>query len=228
MQLQRRQSMSLQMACARENNNPAQLPKRPALQRFWPSPPSALWPAAYALLQQSAPGLFQSYLPTESCSALGMPFFAGYLTGSAGAVSVFTPDSSTAQLLCLSGAITGCTTSALPTNYTDLWLNLSEPGWGVTILHHSSGTAFIVWYSYDSVGNPKWYFASSCVFNGNACSGSLYETHGPPFAPTFNSAQVSVNLVGYIEFDFSTPNAGIMSYNVHGITGTKSIVRFGY
>lgn len=111
-------------------------------------------------------------------------------------------------------------------NFTDLWWNASESGWGVSITHHTtSNVAFIAWYTYDGVGNPKWYVASACRISGNACSDTLYETTGPPFGPTFNPAQVRVTAVGSITLSFSSLNNGTMTYNVRGSTGTKFITR---
>ncbi len=110
-------------------------------------------------------------------------------------------------------------------NFTDLWWNSSESGWGTSITHHASGVAFIAWYTYDNVGNPKWYVGTNCRIVSNACSDTLYETTGPPFGPTFNPALVSLRSVGTISFSFSSLNNGTMTYNVRGSTGTKAITR---
>lgn len=113
-------------------------------------------------------------------------------------------------------------------NFTDLWWNANESGWGASITHHSSGVAFIAWYTYDSVGNPKWYVASNCRIVNNFCSDTLYETSGPAFGPTFNPAFVQVRSVGTISLSFSSINNGTLSYNVRGSTGSRSITRQGF
>lgn len=110
-------------------------------------------------------------------------------------------------------------------NFSDLWWNPSESGWGVTVTHHSSGVAFITWFTYDNVGNPKWYVASNCRIVSNFCSDTLYETTGPPFGPSFNPSVVSVQSVGSISFTFTSLNSGRMSYNVRGSASTKTISR---
>lgn len=110
-------------------------------------------------------------------------------------------------------------------NFSDLWWNSSESGWGISITHHSSGIAFIAWYTYDDFGNPKWYVASSCRIASNYCSDTLYETIGPPFGPTFNPSAVSVRNAGTISLTFTSLNSGRMTYNVRGSSGTKSISR---
>jgi hypothetical protein len=110
-------------------------------------------------------------------------------------------------------------------NFSDLWWNASESGWGVTITHHPSEVAFITWFTYDSAGHPKWYVAPGCHIVSNYCSDTLYETSGPPFGSPFNSAIVNSKPVGTISFNFTSLNAGVMSYNVGGITGSKVLAR---
>jgi len=77
-------------------------------------------------------------------------------------------------------------------DYTDLWWNPGESGWGIAVLHQFS-VMFLAWYVYDSAGKPVWYVASNCGVNAslNGCSGVLYRTTGPAFGPTFDSAPES-------------------------------------
>lgn len=113
-------------------------------------------------------------------------------------------------------------------SYTDLWWSPSESGWGVTITHHSTGIAFITWFTYDAQGLPWWYVASECRMVGNRCSATLYETTGPPFGTTFNPALVAARVAGTISFTFTGSNYALMSYTARGITGTKFITRQGF
>ncbi len=182
--------------------------------------------SAFLTLQQNQPGLFASYSASTSCASLGVSFFAGYLAGSNGAVLVYTTTSSIAVVLCQTGAVVNCTVTAAPTDdYTDLWWNSAESGWGVSFTQHSSGTAFVAWYTYDASGNPKWYVASNCRVIGNSCTGSLFETSGPPFGPSFDPSRVSVRQVGTITFTFSSSSSGTMSYTLNGVSGSKLITR---
>jgi hypothetical protein len=180
---------------------------------------------ALGTLQQIIPGLFETYPSTTSCASLGLGFFAGVLVVD-GNVRVYTSNASSAQILCNTGLISGCTTTpSSGASFTDLWWNPSESGWGVSITHHPSGVIFVAWYTYDTNGNPKWYVASECRLAGSTCTGTLYETTGPRMGTPFNPALVSVRAVGSVTLRFSGPDAGSMSYSVNGITGTKSIVR---
>ena len=139
---------------------------------------------------------------------------------------MYTASSSAAQQVCATGLVVNCSVYPAPAaNYTDLWWNQSESGWGISFTQHSSGIAFVAWYTYDDSGSPKWYVASSCRVVGSGCTGALYETTGPPFSGPFNPSQVTVKEVGSITFAFSGESQGTMSFTINGVPGTKQITR---
>jgi len=109
-------------------------------------------------------------------------------------------------------------------DYSDLWYNASESGWGMSITHQSD-TMFLAWYVYDSSGKPVWYVAPACAVSGSSCSGSLYRTTGPAFGPTFNPNQVQAFEVGSAIVSFIDANNAVLSYTVNGVTATKTITR---
>ena len=114
-------------------------------------------------------------------------------------------------------------------NYTDLWWNPSESGWGLGITQQF-GTMFLTWFVYDDTGQPIWYVASNCAVkgSGHGCTGTLYQTRGPagPTASdTFDRSRVTVTPVGEIDVTFTDSNHGVIAYTVNGITGSKSITR---
>lgn len=118
----------------------------------------------------------------------------------------------------------------LATDYTDLWWNPRESGWGIGITQQAN-MMFLTWFVYDVAGRPEWYVASSCavVAAGNGCRGTLYRTSGPvgpvPGAGGFDRGALRVNEVGSIEVTFEGADNGIMSYTVDGRSGTKAIRR---
>src|SRR5206468_10919858 len=72
-------------------------------------------------------------------------------------------------------------------DYTDLWWNPNEAGWGMAITHQY-GDIFLAWYVYDGSGKPFWYVASNCVVSGSSCSGPLYRTTSAPFGSTYDAS----------------------------------------
>jgi len=109
-------------------------------------------------------------------------------------------------------------------DYTDLWWNPTEPGWGMAI-SHQFGNIFLAWYVYDRGGKPMWYVASNCAMSGSSCSGTLYRTTGPPFGPTFDHTRVNAVAVGSALVSFVDANNAVLSYTVDGVTATKAITR---
>ena len=53
----------------------------------------------------------------------------------------------TAVLLAL--AVPAAAQSVPAANYTDMWWNPSESGWGISFAQHASNQVFAVWYTYD-------------------------------------------------------------------------------
>jgi len=110
------------------------------------------------------------------------------------------------------------------TNYQDLWWNPSEPGWGVNVTHQGD-IIFATLFDYDLTGKGAWYvLANGPKSAPGVYSGALYRVTGPafnanPWTPTTPSQ------VGQMTFNFSSGNAGTLTYTVNGIQVTKSIQR---
>ena len=112
------------------------------------------------------------------------------------------------------------------TDYTDLWWNPSESGWGLNLIQHPSRVIFGVWYTYELDGSRTWYVLPSGAWTGaNTYTGTLYSTAGPPFNAPFNAQQVEARQVGSATITFSDANNGVFTYSVDGLSGSKSITR---
>jgi hypothetical protein len=122
---------------------------------------------------------------------------------------------------------------AFATNYQDLWWNApagSEAGWGINLVHEGD-TIVATWFTYDLDRSPMWLIVTANRTGPATYSGQLYRaTRGPPF----NSVPFPVlgapggaqgSNVGTATFSFVDGNTGIFSYNVDGVTQTKTITR---
>lgn len=114
-------------------------------------------------------------------------------------------------------------------DYTDLWWNPNESGWGLGITQQF-GVMFLTWFVYQDTGRPIWYVASNCAVkgDGNGCSGTLYRTSGPPgpgVNSTFDPSQVDVTPVGTIDVTFTDANNGVITYTVDNVPGSKAVTR---
>lgn len=106
-------------------------------------------------------------------------------------------------------------------DYTDIWWNPNESGWGLTLAQHGNNL-FGVWFTYDMSGNPLWMVLPGVTFSGNnSFSGALYTTTGPYFATVpFNPAGVVVTPVGNASITFNG-RGGTFTSTVNGFAQTK-------
>jgi YVTN family beta-propeller protein len=111
-------------------------------------------------------------------------------------------------------------------NFTDLWFNPDEPGWGLAITQQAS-VIFAAWYVYDNSGNPTWFVVPNCPVDstGNRCSGDVFRTTGPPLGTTFDSTRVTVFPAGGMILNFNDPNNGQINYLNDNLFVTKRITR---
>jgi len=112
-------------------------------------------------------------------------------------------------------------------DYTDLWWNPDESGWGIAITHQF-GVMVLAWYVYDSAGKPTWYVAPDCMVRESTCVGTVYRTTGPPLGPTFNASSVNAYPVGKIIANFGDANNATLAYAIDGVAATKVITRLRF
>lgn len=112
----------------------------------------------------------------------------------------------------------------LDTNYTDLWWNASESGWGIN-LNHQGNVIFATLFTYDASGQPMWLVMSDGERAADGSyGGTLYRATGPAFdAQPFSGATLAA--VGTMRLVFTSATAGTLTYTFNGTTVTKSITR---
>ncbi|MFZ3322405.1 MAG: hypothetical protein WA190_08545 [Usitatibacter sp.] len=152
----------------------------------------------------------------------------------AGTISLTFTDANTGSMKYTVGTVTrtvpitrqpvGVGTLTPAVDYSDLWYNASESGWGMAMAQQNANI-FLAWYVYDNTGKPVWYVASNCTVSGSSCSGALYGTKGPPFGPTFPPNQIQVATAGSVIVSFIDANNAVLSYTVGNVTTFKTITR---
>ena len=107
-------------------------------------------------------------------------------------------------------------------NYTDLWWNPDENGWGVTITQHATNQIWAIWYTYDprlpdssSPGNfkPLWINMPGGIWTSpTTLTGDVYVTAGAPY---FQSGAANAQTrVGTFTFNFTNTQTGTFTYNI--------------
>lgn len=99
-------------------------------------------------------------------------------------------------------------------NFTSLWSNPAEPGWGLA-LSHQGDTTFGILFVYDGQDRPAWLVMSSGV----------EKTHGAFGGKLYRAARGRIEEVGSMSLKFSTGNDGVLNYRLDGAEVEKAITR---
>jgi hypothetical protein len=114
-------------------------------------------------------------------------------------------------------------------DFTDLWWNPDESGWGVTITQRGNN-AFARIYAFDDQGMPLLLSVSGVTFwNSHSFSGAAQTTSGPWFGSAqFDPGRVLRTTVGSVEFKFTDPNNGVLTFDSNGKVISKLITRLRF
>lgn len=119
----------------------------------------------------------------------------------------------------------------LTTDFSDLWFNPDEEGWGVNLVQQRE-ILFITFFVYNANGTPTWFVGPATTYNGVSqdgvvsFTGPLYTTTGPYFgAASFDENQVGSRQVGTVSFAAGAISVGAIVYSVDGVQVSKNIQR---
>lgn len=124
--------------------------------------------------------------------------------------------------------------ATLPTragDFTDLWWNPAQSGWGMNLVHQGE-TAFVTLFVYGPDRQPTWYSASDAqvyAYSGSGglphFAGSLHRTTGPWHAGPFDPSTVTLVRVGSISIEPLAKDRVRVTYDVDGRTSSAELVR---
>ena len=113
--------------------------------------------------------------------------------------------------------------AAAATDYTDIWWNAAESGWGVNFIQ-SDQFIFATYFIYNAQKQPYWVTAQ-LIKQGNVFTGPVYATTGTFYGATWVPADMTATQVGTATFTPATSSTGSLVYSINGVTVTKSITR---
>jgi len=111
-------------------------------------------------------------------------------------------------------------------DYTDLWYDAANPGWGVNVVQ-SGDLLFLTFFVYGESGQPIWYAAqldrdTSGDFDGYL--GALYVSAGTWFALPWQAQAFTVAPVGTASFQPLTAYSASLGYTVRGQSRVAAVV----
>ena len=113
-------------------------------------------------------------------------------------------------------------------NYSDVWWNPSEPGWGMP-LTQQFGTIFGGWNTYDGAGNGIWFVLPGGNWTSpTSYSGTLYRTASTATGTALELGTVSVTAAGSARLEFIDSDHLELHYSVDGSAGTKNMTRLTF
>jgi hypothetical protein len=104
--------------------------------------------------------------------------------------------------------------AARPANFTALWYDAANPGWGIS-LSHRGDTIFGVLFSYDAQNRASWWSMSNGARQADGSfAGTLYRISG-----------AGLLTVGNMSLSFTGANSGVLTYEADGERATRTIGR---
>jgi hypothetical protein len=125
------------------------------------------------------------------------------------------------------------TAVALPATagqFSDLWWNPQESGWGVNVVQQLE-IAFVTLFVYGPDGRPTWYVAPDArvvAYGAGGLplfSGTLYRTRGPWHGGAFDPASVQVQQAGHLYLEALSKNRMRVHYSADNVEIVKEVVR---
>jgi len=117
----------------------------------------------------------------------------------------------------------GAASRAQAADYTDIWYNASQSGYGFNVVESDDGTGapflFVTFFVYGQNGQPTWYVALLTWNKVDTFTGSIYATTGTFFATPWNPSSSTTNAVGTASFKPNPSNnyQGTFSYSVNNV-----------
>ena len=114
---------------------------------------------------------------------------------------------------------------ALAIDYSDIWWNPSEPGWGVNIAQ-SDNFIFATFFVYGPNNMPIWYAGNLSKDSNGNYTGGLFTTTGTYLGTVpYNPSQFVATQVGVATFSPTAADTAVLSYNVGAVNVVKNIQR---
>ena len=127
------------------------------------------------------------------------------------------------SVLAFASLVTGLAHAADP-DYSDLWWNPAESGWGMQIVR-GGDVMFATLFVYDATMRPT-FFTATLELTAGAWRGTLRETSGPYYAAQpFDPAKVVVRNAGALVFTPLTLDSARVEYDVDGTLVSENVTR---
>ena len=112
-------------------------------------------------------------------------------------------------------------------NYTDLWWNPGQNGWGANLVHLDD-TIYLTWYTYGADREAIWFLGGATLQEDGSYAGALFRgTTGTPYWQIDGQppSTEGTEEVGSFRLEFSDGENGVMTTVVDGVEQSRAIER---
>lgn len=113
---------------------------------------------------------------------------------------------------------------AAAVDWTDLWWNGAESGWGVNFVQ-ADNFIFATFFVYGADQKATWFTGQMSVDANGVWSGPLYQTTGPYYGGVWDPTQRTTTQVGTVTFNPTSSYSGTLTYNVNNVNVSKVVSR---
>ncbi|MDK2124759.1 YHYH protein [Parachitinimonas caeni] len=141
------------------------------------------------------------------------PYTIGCLRGKAGSSTGGT------------GSGTGTGTTSPTANYSGLWIDSSNPTWGVSFYQDNS-SSLMFFLGYDGAGSPAWYGVFDARWSSSTTlSGTVYRFAGGTGSSVFNPANARSTVAGSATMQFDSTSSATVSAQIDGSSVSRKVSR---
>lgn len=134
----------------------------------------------------------------------------------------------------LSNDVLSCAATTAPrtnaSNFTDLWWNPQQQGWGLNIVHQGN-VIFFGWYTYGPDQRPMWVTGTGQRQPNGSFTGDLNRpSSGTPWSQINGNPATTfpVPKVGTFTLNFSDGENASFNWTLDGVTQTRTLSRFNF
>jgi len=111
-------------------------------------------------------------------------------------------------------------------NYTGMWFDADEPGWGLSIQQSAENHVFATWYGYDASHRPLWLVMPQVAWTAaDTLEGALYRASGSAYSEAYDASHFSVTPAGSMRVRFAADGSARLSATIDGVSFERPIAR---
>ena len=129
-------------------------------------------------------------------------------------------------LLLILGGVSLChAQTSIDSRMSGGWYDPTHNGEGFLVEVLQDNQAVVYWFTYDEIGEQRWFTATGKIENDTAVFDTLLQTGGAVFGEQFDPDDIVYSNVGELSIAWSDCTHATATYTVNGTAGSQELVR---